>query len=145
MRKHIEKNHKDSLKIASLTLPKFEKRDSFYFLWIILGLVTSYVVGFFITTLLSLRSNLLLPYFSVVGLYVLLCIVLLSRSITRRKPLLRSFMIGALGLIPGLISQSLINEANGKSRKRYAVALIFCWLQTMGILVLTVLVLSFIV
>jgi hypothetical protein len=152
---HIKLKHKEILaKDASkeivtknTDMRTVAKREKTYLPWyIIFGLITTFVIGVFITNIISLpHVNTFLLYVGSISLYALFCVLILGFSLDTDHKVLQSFMIGTLGILPGLIVESLFHESKGRNRFYFAIALFLSWLSTIAIVFMIFAVLTFVI
>ena len=152
---HIKLKHKEILakdasnEIVTKSLGNkiVVKNQKTYLVWyIIFGLITTFVIGVFITNIISLpHVNTFLLYVGSIALYTLFCVLILGFSLDTDHKVLQNFMIGTLGIVPGLIVESLFHESKGRKRIYFALALFLSWLSTIAIVFMIFAVLAFVI
>jgi hypothetical protein len=139
---HLKRVHKEHIKQG---LPAVHKVKKTYMPWyIIFGIITTLVIAIFINTLISMpHINAFLLYTASVAFYVLICVLALGYALENDNQVLKSFMMGTLGIVPGLIVETLFNESRGKSKDHFLIALFLSWLSTVAIVFMIFAVLAF--
>jgi hypothetical protein len=135
-KEHITKGLKPNVKLKKTYLPWY----------IIFGIITTFVVGIFINALISMpHINAFLVYTGSVAAYVLFCVMILGLALQTDSKVLKSFMIGTLGVVPGLIVETLFNESRNRSTSSFMFALFLSWLSTIAIVFMVFAVLAFVI
>lgn len=145
MIEHLKLVHKEAVK-NNIKPTVAGGKKTYRLSYIAFGLIATFVIGTFINSLLSMpHVNSFLLYTGSIALYVLFCVLILGFSLDSGNVVLKSFMIGTLGIVPGLIVESLFHESKGKSRFYFLITLFLSWLSTIAIVFMIFAVLTFVI
>ena len=144
MVEHILEKHKRLLAKDVLVGPK--RRPPNFIWYMMYGIIAMFFLAVLVNGLLSLpHVNTTLLTDGSIAVYVLFCILALSYALDRKNSPLESFMMGALGVIPGLIVETLFRESRGRHSIYYTTAIFLSWLSTVSIMFMLLSVFSFVV
>ena len=115
---------------------KRSKLKTFSYGGFFVGLICAYAIGSIIGILEVMSSNPLYAMFILLGIYLLCVILLLGYALDNERILLKSFAIGLLGAIIGIITEGIYNNLKTQRPEiRLAIMYIISYTITVSVVV----------